>query len=167
VFQPRHPLRGVREEVGRDPHRRPRREDVVSACDVLLEDVVLHRPAELRGLDALLLRDELVEQEQQRGRRVDRHRRRDLAERDASKRSSMSAIESIATPVRPDLSLRARVVGVVPELRRQVERDAQPGLPALEQVAEALVRLLGRAEAGVLPNRPRPAAVHVGVRSRA
>src|SRR5262249_40925810 len=59
----------------------------------------------------------------------------------------------------------ARVVRVVAELSRQVERDAQSGLPALEQVAEARVRLLRRREAGVLANRPRPAAVHVGVRA--
>ncbi len=38
-------LRAVREEIGREPHRRARREDVVPARDVLLEDVVLHRAA--------------------------------------------------------------------------------------------------------------------------
>src|SRR5205823_4110072 len=63
----------------------------------------------------------------------------------------------------PRLARGARVVGVVAELRRQVERDREPGLPALEQVAEALVRLLGRGEARVLANRPRPAAIHVSV----
>src|SRR5439155_721714 len=34
----REPLRAVREQVRRQPHRRPRREDVVPARDVLLED---------------------------------------------------------------------------------------------------------------------------------
>ena len=58
----RQPLGAVREQIGRDPHRRPRREDVVPARDVLLEDVVLHGAAELRTVDALLLGDELVEQ---------------------------------------------------------------------------------------------------------
>ena len=43
----RQPLRAVGEEVGRDPHRGPRREDVVPARDVLLEDVVLDGAAEL------------------------------------------------------------------------------------------------------------------------
>ncbi len=76
----------------------------------------------------------------------------------------MSAIESIATPVRPTSPTRARVVGVVAELRRQVERDRQPRLTVVEQVAVARIRLLGRGEAGVLPDRPRAAAVHVGVR---
>ncbi len=40
------PLGAVREEVGREPHRRPRREDVVPARDVLLEHVVLHGAAQ-------------------------------------------------------------------------------------------------------------------------
>ena len=72
----------------------------------------------------------------------------------------MSSIESIATPVRPTSPERDRVVRVVPELGRQVERDRETRLTEIEQVAEALVRLLGRAEAGVLADRPRPAAVH-------
>ena len=40
-------------------------------------------PVSCRRGDALLLADELVEQQQQRGGRVDRHRRRHLVERDA------------------------------------------------------------------------------------
>ena len=75
----------------------------------------------------------------------------------------MSASESIATPGPPHLARSARVVGVEPELRRQVERDREPRLALREQVAVALVRLLGRREARVLADRPRPAAVHVAV----
>ena len=63
-----------------------------------------------------------------------------------------------------DLADGARIVGVVAELRRQVERDREPRLTVVEQVAVARVRLLGRREAGVLPDRPRPPAVHVGIR---
>ena len=109
----RHPLGAVREEVGRDPHRRPRREDVVPARDVLLEDVVLHRAAQLVAGDALLLGDELVEQEQERRGRVDRHRRRDLAERNAGRaappcrRASRSRRPS-APPRRPRADRRSR-----------------------------------------------------------
>ena len=82
VLKRRQPLGAVREEVGREPHRRSRREDVVASRDVLLQHVVLHGAAELLPGDALALGDELVEQEEQRGRGVDRHRGRDLAERD-------------------------------------------------------------------------------------
>ena len=68
----------------------------------------------------------------------------------------------MATPVRPTSPQRQRVVGVEPELGRQVERDREARLAAVEQEAEPLVRLLGRREAGVLAHRPRPAAVALG-----
>ncbi len=77
----------------------------------------------------------------------------------------MSAIESIATPGAADLAVGHRVVRVVAELRRQVERDRQPRLPAREQIAVALVRLLRRREPRVLADRPRSAAIHVRVRA--
>ena len=63
----------------------------------------------------------------------------------------------------PDLAERLRVVGVVAHQGRHVEGRREPGLAVLEQVAEARVRLLGRAEAGELPHRPEPPAVHRGV----
>ena len=118
-------------------------------------------PRSCVGRDALLLGDELVQQEQQRRGRVDRHRGRDLVERDPVEEELHvgERVDRDAGP--PDLAGGARVVGVVAELRREVERDGEPGLPALEQVAEARVRLLGRGGAGVLADRPRPAAVHV------
>ena len=43
---------------------------------------------------------------------------------------------------------------------RHVERGGEAGLPVVEQVVEALVGLLGGAEAGELPHRPQAAAVH-------
>ena len=72
----------------------------------------------------------------------------------------MSSSESIATPSRPTSPERARMVGVVAHQRRHVERGREAGLAVVEQVAEALVRLLGGAEAGELPHRPELAAVH-------
>ena len=156
----RQPLGAVREEVGREPHRRSRREDVVAARDVLLQHVVLHGAAQLLARDALALGDELVEEEEQCGRRVDRHRGRDLVERD-SVEQRLHVAERVDRDARAaDLALCERVVGVVAELRREVERDREAGLPALEQVAEARVRLLRRAVARVLADRPRTAAVH-------
>ena len=53
-----------------------------------------------------------------------------------------------------DLALRLGRVGVVAHLGRQVEGDRQAGLALLEQVAEALVGLLGGREARVLAHRP-------------
>src|SRR5919112_859889 len=73
---PRDVLLAIGEQVRREPHARLGREDEVPARDVLLEDVVLHGAAQLCGLHALLFGDELVEQEQHRRGRVDRHRGR-------------------------------------------------------------------------------------------
>jgi hypothetical protein len=139
----RQPLGAVGEQIGGQPHRGPRREDVVAAGDVLLEDVVLHGAAQALAAHALLLGDELVEKEQQRSRRVDRHRSRDLAEWDPveEQRHVGDRVDRHAGPA--DLPHRALVIRVVAELGRQVERDGDPVLAAGEQVAEPRVRLLG------------------------
>ena len=160
----RQPLAAVGEEVGGDPHRGARREDVVPARHVLLEDVVLHRAAELGARDPLALCDELVEEEQERGRRIDRHRGRHLAERDRVE-EDLHVRERVDRDARAaHLPRRALVVGIKAELGREVEGDREPRLAALEQIAEAGVRLLGRGEARVLPDRPGTAAVHVRIR---
>jgi hypothetical protein len=78
----RQALMAVGEEIRRDPHGWLGRKDVVPTRRVLLEDVVLHSAAQLRSRDPLTLRDELVQEEQERRGCIDRHRRRDLAERD-------------------------------------------------------------------------------------
>ena len=156
-------LRAVREQVGGQPHRRPRREDVVPTRDVLLEDVVLHRPAQRGPRDTLVLGDELVQEQQERRRCVDRHGRRHVGEWDAGEQD-LHVGERVDRDAGPaDLALGERIVGVVAELRRQIEGDREPGLAVREQVAVPLVRLLRGCEPRVLADRPRPAAVHVTV----
>src|SRR3954468_22182840 len=44
--------------------------------------------------------------------------------------------------------------------RRHVEGGREAGLTVVEQVTEAYIRLLGRAEAGELAHRPEAPAVH-------
>src|SRR5207302_8487543 len=56
-------LGAVRERVGDEAHRRLGRVDVRPARDVLLQYVVLDRAGELRGVHALLLADQLIEQQ--------------------------------------------------------------------------------------------------------
>ena len=75
--------------------RGPRRVDVVAARDVLLQHVVLDRAAELLGRDALLLGDRSYMQRAGCGGRVDRHRGRDLVERDLVEEIRMSSSVSI------------------------------------------------------------------------
>ena len=62
-----------------------------------------------------------------------------------------------------DLALRQRVVGVVAHQRRHVEGRREARLALREQVAEAGVRVLRRAEAGEHAHRPEARAVHLGV----
>ena len=117
-------------------------------------------PRSSRALDALLLGDADVEGEQHRRRAVDRHRGRDLAQRDPVEERLGVGERVDRDALAPDLAERARVVGVVAHQRRHVEGGREAGLAVVEQVAEALVRLLGGAEAGELAHRPEPAAVH-------
>ena len=158
----RQALVAVAEEVDRQAHRRARREDVVAARGVLLEHVVLHRASQLLRRDAVRLARQLVEQQQDGRGRVDRHRRRHLAQRDAVEQPQ-HVVERVDRDARAaHLAAREGIVRVEAELRGQVERDREARLPALEQQVEALVRLLGRREPRVLAHRPRARGVAVG-----
>ena len=64
----------------------------------------------------------------------------------------------------PDLAQRARVVGVVAHEGRHVEVHAEPRLALLDEVAEAAVGVLARAEARDLAHGPEPPAVHRRIR---
>ena len=75
----------------------------------------------------------------------------------------MSSTVEMATPTLPTSPRASGMVRVVAHLGRQVEGDREAGLPLLEEVAEALVGLGRRAEAGVLAHRPEPPAVHRGL----
>ena len=159
----RHLLGAPLDHVRHEPHRGLGREDVLLLRDVLLQDVRLDRPAQLRRRHALLLADRDVEGEQDRRRRVDGHRRRHLAEGDAVEERLHVRERIDRHPLAADLAERALVVRVVAHQRRHVERGREPCLAVLEQVAEALVRLRRGAEARELAHRPELAAVHRGI----
>ena len=118
-------------------------------------------PRDRRRIDALLLGDELVQQQQDRRRRVDRHRRRDLVERDAL-RAARACRRSSRSPRRP----------CRPRPRRAGDRSRSPSASAGRtrttgrsgrRPSRKWKRSLvagGVAEAGVLAHRPQPAAVH-------
>ena len=117
-------------------------------------------PASARGGDALAPRDRDVQRQQDDRRRVDGHRRRHLVERDAveQRRHVLDRVDGDADAA--DFAGGQRVVGVVAHLRRQIEGDAQAADALVEQIPVARVGFRGGAEAGVLPHRPQPAAVH-------
>ena len=136
------------------------RVDVGLARQVLLEDVVLHRATKNGRVHALLLADHLVHGEQDRCGGVDRERRRDAAQGDPVEDRLHVGQRRDGHADLADLGQGQRLVGVEAHLRGKVECHAEAGLPAVEQITEPHVRVLGGAPAGVEPDRPGPAAVH-------
>jgi hypothetical protein len=86
-------------------------------------------PRSLARADALLLGDDDVQRQQHRGRRVDRHRRRHLVERDVAEQPGHVGERRHAHALAADLAERPRVLGVVAHERRHVEGGRQAGLP--------------------------------------
>ena len=154
-------LVAVGEDVADDAQRGRRRVDVGAAGDVLLEQVVLDRAGQSR-------RDRRPAAGPRRCRSASRIAAVELIVIEVetwssgmpSNSSSMSSSDEIATPTLPTSPVASVVVGVVAHLRRQVEGHREAGLALLQQVAVALVGLLGGAEAGVLAHGPEAAAVH-------
>ena len=157
------PLRNLGDRVGHhvgdQPHRGAGRERVGPARQELLDDVVLRGALKRGGGDAVLLRGADVQRQQPGRRRVDRHRRVHLAERDAVQQLVHVALVGDRHADLADLAARELVVGVVAGLGRQVERDRQARL-ALGQVGPVqLVGLLRGRVARVGPHHPRTVAL--------
>ena len=114
------------------------------------------------GVQAVLLGDDDVERQQPRRRRVDRHRRVHLVERDAVEQRVHVALVGDRDADLADLAARELVVGVVARLRRQVEGDRQPGLALGEVRAVELVGLLRGRMARVRPHHPRAGRARAG-----
>ena len=113
----------------------------VPARDVLLQNVVLNRPADLRQVGVLLLRRRNVERQQDRRRRVDRHRGRDLLKRNALGQRLHVLERGDRYADLANLTQRLFVVRVEADLRRQVEGHREPSLSLLKQELVPLVRL--------------------------
>ena len=117
-------------------------------------------PRSLRSLDALLLGHRDVHRQQDARRRVDRHRGGDLVQRDLPEQRLHVVQRRDRHAHLADFAVRHGVVGVVADLRRQVERHRKPGLALLQQVSVALVGFLGGGKARVLAHGPQARAVH-------
>ena len=101
--------RAVGEGVDDEAHGRPRRVDVGAPRDVLLQDVVLDGAADLLARHALLLGDQLVEQQQDGAGGVDGHGRRDRVQREV--RPSAAACRPASRWPRRPCRLRPRPGG--------------------------------------------------------
>ena len=161
----RHLVGAERDQVVDQPHRRPLRHHPLPLGDELLEDVGLDGAAQaLPGHARPLGRDD-EHGERDRRRARDRQRRRDRGQVDAVEDARHVVGRGDRDAPAADLALGQRVVRVVAHQGRHVEGDRETGLPLLEQVAEARVGVLGRAEAGEHPHRPAARPVHLRVQA--
>ncbi len=112
------------------------------------------------GLHALLLRDQLIQQQQQGGRCVDGHRRRYLIEPDAVEEEPhvLERVDGDADLAYLAASLLG--VGVESHLRRQIEGHREPGRARCDELVIPAVGVRGGGETRVLTHRPRPRQVH-------
>ena len=161
----RHLRRREPDRVAHQPHRRPRREHELLLRLVLLQDVVLQRPAEAGPRHARLLRLGDEHRHDHRRRRVDRHRRRDRPEIDPGVEILHvgQAVDRHAAP--SDLSQRHRIIRVDPQQRRHVERRRQPVATGPDDLLEPPVRVVRRPEPGEHPHRPQLRPIHRRVRT--
>ena len=149
-----------REDVGDQAQRMAWRIDIGAARHVFLQDIVLNRAGQFLQRHALAFRDRDVERQQHDRRRIDRHRRRDVAERNAVE-ERVHVFDRIDRHTdATNLAGGQRMVRVVPHLCRQIEGDAQAADALRQQVAIAAIGFLRRREPVVLPHRPEPASVH-------
>ena len=116
-------------------------------------------PDSVCPVGALLLRDGEIHREDHRRRRVDGHRRRDIAERNPVEQPFHVGERHDADTAFPDLAKRQRVVRIAAHERWQIEGDAQTGAARGEQGPVSLVGLLRRPKTGKLPHRPELAAI--------
>ncbi len=126
---------GEDHDVLDEPHRRLRRKHIGAARQIFLDDVVLNRSGQQLAVDALFVGEGDVQRKEPRRRRVDRHRRVHLAERDTREQRAHIAEVAHRHANLADLAARKRVIGVISRLRRQVEGDGKARLP-LGQVLE-------------------------------
>ena len=151
------------ENVGNQAHGVVWRVYVRAASDVFLEDVVLEGAVQLTGRYALLLGGCDVEREEDGCGSVDGHGDADFGERDAVEENLHVRESGYRDACASDFAGCERMVRVVSGLSREIESDAEPGLPLFEEVSVSGVGLLGRGEPGVLAHSPDASAVHVGL----
>ena len=112
------------------------------------------------GRHALLLRRDDVEREDRQHRAVHRHRHAHLVERDAGEERAHVVDRIDRDAGHADIAADARMVGIVAAMGREIEGDGQALLPGREVAPVEGVGILGRGEAGILPDRPGLVDIH-------
>ena len=151
------------EDVGDDAHGVTDGINVGAARDVLLEDVVLDSAGELADVRAGAAGDSHVEGEQDAGRGVDGHRGGDAVERNV-REEALHVFDRVDGDADfADFADRHGRIGVVADLRRQVEGDGKAGGSLVEEEFVTAVALFCVAHACILAHGPETAAVHGGL----
>ena len=131
------------------PERGVGREDVGSAGQIFLDDVVLGRALELGAWRALLVGDRDIESHQPRRGGVDGHRRVHRRERDVLEQRPHVADVGDRDADLAHLAARQDMIAVEPGLGRQVEGDREPRLSLGEVLAIKAIELARGRMAGV------------------
>ena len=117
-------------------------------------------PLSCSGRHALLLGGDDVERQHRQHGAVHGHRHAHLVERDAVEQDSHVEDRIDRDAGHADIARDARVVAVVAAVGGEVEGDRQALLPGGEVAPVEGVAVLGRGEAGILPDRPGLGRVH-------
>ena len=136
------------------PERGFGREDVGSAGQIFLDDVVLGRALKRVPGRALLVGDRDIERHQPGRGGVDGHRRVHRGERNVRKQRPHVADVGDRDADLADLAARQDVIAVEAGLGRQIEGDGESGLTLGEVLAIKLVRFARRRMAGVGAENP-------------
>src|SRR6266704_5222725 len=136
------------------------RESPLLLSNILFENICLNCSSEFFRLETLPLRHAHIHRSQDRCRSVDRHASTHLLQWDAFEDDLHVFQRADRDAASANLTLRSRMVRIVPLQSRHVERDAQPYLTMFEEIVEPLVRILGRAESREHPHRPGASAIH-------
>ena len=164
-IEPGHVGSGVGDHVGHDSHRWSGRIDVRVPDHELLEDVILDRAGEGRGSDSLFLSRDDVRRHHRQHRPVHGHGHAHLVERNAVEQD-LHVLDRIDRNTRlSDITLHARMVGVVPAVGGQIEGHGKALLTGGEISPVERIGLLGRGEARILADGPWSAREHGGPRT--
>src|SRR5208283_3642761 len=139
------------------------RVDVFLLRDVFLEDVVLQRAGDFLPVGALLFGDGEVHGPNDGGGGVDGHAGGDIGERDLIEEDFHIGEGGDGDAAFADFAFGEGGIGIVAHERGEIESGGEDGLAVGEEIAEALVGVLGGAETGELAHGPKAGAVHGGV----
>ncbi len=158
-------LRRIGEDVRNDPHRRSGRVDIGVADHELLEDVVLDGPGQLLRRHALLFPATM--------KSAITGSTAPFMVIDTVISDKRNAVEQRAHVVdgvdgdarHADIAFDARMVAVIAAMGGEIEGDRKALLPGGQIAAVKGVRLLGRGEAGILPDGPGLLDIHGRIRA--